>query len=237
MPRLADWTSAGLVAPVEPAFPAVTCTAQATYVTGRPPRVHGAVGNGWYFRDECEVRFWRQSARLLGGNKLWEAARDRDPTFTCANLFWWFNMYSSVDYAVTPRPMYLADGRKFPDIYTQPANLRDSLQEVLGRFPLFRFWGPQTSIDASRWIAEAARYVDKHYDPTLTFIYLPHLDYCLQRLGPVLDAVTCDLAEIDTLCGELIDYYQERGSRVVVLSEYGITSVSRAVHLNRELRK
>jgi predicted AlkP superfamily pyrophosphatase or phosphodiesterase len=224
------------VVPVEPAFPAVTCTAQATYVTGQPPSVHGAVGNGWYFRDECEVRFWRQSARLLGGRKLWEVARERDPTFTCANLFWWFNMYSSVDYAVTPRPMYPADGRKIPDVYTRPAGLRDELQGRLGRFPLFKFWGPGASIVSSHWIAGAARYVEEQLKPTLSLVYLPHLDYPLQRHGPLLPALASDLGQIDAVCGELIDFYEQRGVQVVVLSEYGIAPVSRPVHLNRLLR-
>lgn len=32
---------------VEPAFPALTCTAQATYLTGHGPASHGIVGNGW----------------------------------------------------------------------------------------------------------------------------------------------------------------------------------------------
>lgn len=32
---------------VEPTFPALTCTAQATYLTGQAPAAHGIVGNGW----------------------------------------------------------------------------------------------------------------------------------------------------------------------------------------------
>ena len=68
--------------------------------------------NGWYYRDLSEVWFWRQSNRLVEGEKIWDAARRLNPSFTCAKLFWWFNMYSSADYTVTPRPMYPADGRK-----------------------------------------------------------------------------------------------------------------------------
>ena len=95
--------------PIGSAFPAVTCTAQSDYLTGQYPNVHGVVGNGWYFRDECEVHLWKQSNKLVQSPKIWDAARGIDPSFTCANLFWWFNMYSSADYSVTPRPMYLAD--------------------------------------------------------------------------------------------------------------------------------
>ena len=235
-PALTAWAR-NHVASIEPAIPAVTCTAQATYWTGKLPREHGIVGNGWYFRDECEVRFWRQSNHLIQGQKIWDMAREVDPSFTCANLFGWFNMYSSVDYSVTPRPMYPADGRKISDIYTRPAALRGQLQAELGRFPLFDFWGPRSSIRSSQWIAEAAKRVELSFRPTLTLIYLPHLDYNLQRLGPRDPAIASDLQAIDAVCGDLIAFYESRGARVIVLSEYGITDVSHPVHINRALRE
>jgi predicted AlkP superfamily pyrophosphatase or phosphodiesterase len=234
--RLRAFADGARLAAVTPVLPAVTCTVQATYLTGTHPDAHGIVANGWYFRDECEIKFWRQSNRLVQQPKLWERARELDPTFTCANLFWWFNMYSSADYTVTPRPMYPADGRKLPDVYTQPAELRPALQAALGQFPLFDFWGPATSIRSSRWIGDAALWIDRRHDPTLTLIYLPHLDYGLQRLGPRHPRVATDLREVDAVCGDLIDYYQARGAQIIVLSEYGIAPVSRPVHLNRRLR-
>jgi predicted AlkP superfamily pyrophosphatase or phosphodiesterase len=236
-PRLRAFAEQGKQATIDATLPAVTCSMQATFLTGCYPDEHGVVGNGWYFRDEAEIKFWRQSNALIQRPKLWEAARELDPAFTCANLFWWFNMYSAADYSVTPRPMYPADGRKLPDIYTQPADLRFALQEELGQFPLFNFWGPNTSIGASKWIADAAMRVDRRYDPTLTLIYIPHLDYCLQRLGPDPTTVATDLQELDVLCGALIDYYEQRDAQIIILSEYGIIPVSRPVHLNRELRK
>lgn len=237
MPRVREWTSRGTISNVQSVLPAVTCSAQATYITGEYPAKHGIVGNGWYFRDDCEIRFWRQSNKLIQARKVWELAREVDPTFTCANLFWWYNMHSSVDFSVTPRPIYTADGRKFPDIYTYPAKLREELQAKLGPFPLFEFWGPNTSIKSSRWIADAARLVDQKYRPTLTFVYLPHLDYNLQRLGPENPAIGNDLEEIDKVCGDLIAFYERGGTQVIVLSEYGITQVSAPIHLNRVLRK
>ncbi|MDP9401695.1 MAG: alkaline phosphatase family protein [Actinomycetota bacterium] len=236
-PRLSAFARRGGLAPVTGVTPAVTCTVQSTYLTGEPPAGHGVVGNGWYHRDTSEVRFWQQSNRLVQGRKVWERARELDPSFTCANLFWWFNMYSSVDVAVTPRPMYPADGRKLPDVHTHPAELRGALQAELGQFPLFKFWGPATSIEATRWIAESAKWVDRRHDPTLTLVYLPHLDYCLQRGGPDPARNAGDLRELDEVCGDLIEHYQDRGARVIVLSEYGIVPVSRPVHLNRVLRR
>ena len=236
-PFLARWGAQGTIRSLDAAFPAVTCTAQSDYLTGRYPDAHGIVGNGWYVRDECEIKFWRQSNRLVQAPKLWEIARAADPAFTCANLFWWFNMYSSVDVSVTPRPMYPADGRKLPDVYTAPAGLRDDLQRRLGTFPLFDFWGPRASIASTRWIADAARHVEERFAPTLSLVYLPHLDYNLQRLGPGSPAALADVAAVDDICRELIEFYEARGAGVVVLSEYGLRDVTTPVHINRRLRE
>ncbi|MHC2991500.1 phosphodiesterase [Pontibacter sp. HJ8] len=236
-PFLAEWTAQAQGATIQPVVPAVTCSVQATYLTGQLPQAHGIVGNGWYFEEECEVKFWRQSNKLVQVAKVWEAAKAADPTFTCANMGWWYNMYSSVDYALTPRPQYLADGRKLPDCYTQPADLRDTLQQQLGTFPLFSYWGPKTSIKSTKWIADASKITDDLYNPTLTLIYLPHLDYNLQRLGPNNPRVAQDLQEIDSICADLIRFYEAKGAEVIVLSEYGITEVNNPVHLNRVLRE
>ena len=236
-PNLARWAAAGATARIDPAFPAVTCTAQSNYLTGAYPATHGIVGNGWYAHDDAEIKFWKQSNRLVQAQKIWEHARSIDPSFTCANLFWWYNMYSTADYSVTPRPMYPADGRKIPDVYTAPGNLRDELQAKLGTFPLFSFWGPKAAIESTRWIAEAAKYVEEKFSPTLSLVYLPHLDYNLQRVGPRAAAAAADILQVDQLCGELIGFYEGRGVQVVVLSEYGLCDVTTPVHLNRVLRR
>jgi predicted AlkP superfamily pyrophosphatase or phosphodiesterase len=225
-PRLRSF---GTMVPVGGVTPAVTAAVQSTYLTGLPPSGHGAVGNGWLFRDTMEVRLWQQSDRLVQAPRIWS-----HPDITCANLCWWFAMYSSADVTVTPRPMYPADGRKIPDCYTKPGDLRDRLQAELGQFPLFKFWGPAASIESTKWIAEAAKIVDVQFDPTLSLVYLPHLDYDLQKLGPV--GVEKQLGELDAVAGDLIDFYEARDARVIVLSEYGIVPVSRPVHPNRILR-
>jgi predicted AlkP superfamily pyrophosphatase or phosphodiesterase len=231
-PRLKSFADGGAMVPVGGVTPAVTATVQSTYLTGLPPSGHGAVGNGWLYRDTMEVRLWQQSNRLVQASKVWEAA----PGITCANLSWWFAMYSSADVTVTPRPMYPADGRKIPDCYTKPGDLRDSLQAELGQFPLFKFWGPAASIDSTKWLAEAAKRVEARFGPDLTLVYLPHLDYGLQKKGPAPADVATELGEIDAVAGDLIDFYEARGARVIVLSEYGIVPVSRPVHPNRVLR-
>ena len=236
-PQIADFAKRGRLATIDSVVPAVTCSVQSTYLTGLWPDQHGIVGNGWYFRDDCEVRFWRQSNRLVAGEKLWETARRTDPSVTCANMFWWYNMYSSADFSVTPRPMYPSDGRKLPDVYSHPAGLRESLQAELGTFPLFQFWGPATTIASTQWIADSSKKVVERYAPAITLIYLPHLDYGLQRWGPDLTQVAHDLREVDVVVGQLIDFFDQRGTQVVLLSEYGIAPVSRPVHLNRVLRE
>jgi predicted AlkP superfamily pyrophosphatase or phosphodiesterase len=217
--------------------PAVTCSVQSTFTTGTMPSDHGCVANGWYFRDLHEVWLWRQSNALVHGEKIWDAAKKRDASFTCAKLFWWYNMYSTADFAVTPRPLYPADGRKIPDIYTEPESLRDELNQKLGAFPLFNFWGPKADIRSTRWIADCAIHVFETKKPSLTLVYLPHLDYSLQRLGPNHPGIARDLAQIDAVVGELWERFRKAGARVVILSEYGITEVRGAVHINRVLRE
>ena len=235
-PRLAALAGAGAARPLAPPFPAVTCSVQATFMTGALPRDHGIVGNGWLFRDLMEVWFWRQSNALVGGEKIWEAGKRRDPAFTCANLFWWYNMAASHDIGVTPRPIYKSDGRKLPDCYTKPAELRDELTGALGVFPLFQFWGPGASIAASRWIADATLHVRRTRAPTLTLAYLPHLDYDLQRSGPADPRTAKSLGEVDAVAGDLIADAGRDGARVIVLSEYGIGRVTTPIHINRALR-
>ncbi len=159
-----------------------------------------------------------------------------DPSFTCANMFWWYNMYSSVDYSVTPRPQYRANGLKIPDCYSHPPELRDQLQEELGTFPLFDFWGPKTSIKSSQWIADAVKSVQKSHHPGLLLVYLPHLDFVLQKFGHDQKNLPKDLREIDTVCQDLVTHLEEQGTTVNIISEYGIIEVEQPIHINRVLR-
>lgn len=236
-PFLTKYLTSRKLVKIEPILPAVTTSVQSTYVTGKQPSESGIVGNGWYDREDCEVKFWKQSNKLVHGEKIWEKAKKADPSFTCSSMFWWYNMYSSADYSVTPRPNYLADGRKLPDCYSHPASLRDELQEKLGQFPLFQFWGPGANIKSTRWIADASMLVDDLYDPTLSLIYLPHLDYCLQKYGPDFSRISKDLNEIDAVVQNLVEFYERKNARIIILSEYGISPVSNPVHLNRLFRE
>jgi predicted AlkP superfamily pyrophosphatase or phosphodiesterase len=220
-----------------PAFPAVTCTAQSSMLTGTGPGEHGIIANGWYDRESAEVRFWKQSNHLVRGEKVWEHLRRKHPGFTCAKLFWWYNMYSSADIAMTPRPIYPADGRKVFDIHTQPMDLREKVKADLGEFPFPSFWGPGAGIACSEWIAAAAKWTEDRESPTLSLVYLPHLDYCLQKFGPGAPEIATELQAIDRVTGDLIVHLESRGVKVMIVSEYGISKVTRPIHLNRIFRK
>jgi predicted AlkP superfamily pyrophosphatase or phosphodiesterase len=236
-PLIKKYIESRHLATIKPVLPAVTTSAQSTYLTGKWPSQHGIVGNGWYDREDCEVKFWKQSNKLVHSEKIWDRAKKEDSGFTCASMFWWYNMYLTADYSVTPRPNYLADGRKMPDCYAHPAELRDELQQKLGTFPLFQFWGPGANIKSTQWIADASKFTDDRYNPTLTLVYLPHLDYCLQKFGPDFSKISKELHEIDTVVKELVDFYQKKGAAIVLLSEYGIAPVTTPIHLNRLFRE
>jgi predicted AlkP superfamily pyrophosphatase or phosphodiesterase len=236
-PHLKLLADEGFARPMGTVLPAVTCTAQSSILTGTMPSQHGAVANGWYFRDQAEVWLWRQSNHLVKGERIYDAARQRDPKYTTAKMFWWYNMYADVDYSMTPRPSYPADGRKVMDSYSHPPDLRDQLQSRYGVFPLFKFWGPTANIESSRWIADASVDMLRQYKPSLTLVYLPHLDYNLQRLGPNDPRVAQDIREVDAEAGKLINVAKEQGMEIIALSEYAITDVSQPVHINRILRE
>lgn len=233
---LTQWIKRKKLSKIKPLLPAVTCSTQSTYLTGKWPKEHGIVANGWYFKDECEVKLWRQSNHLVQSPKIWDIAKTKNSTFTCSNMFWWFNMYSNADYNVTPRPQYKADGQKKPDCYSKPEHLRDKLQSKLGTFPLFNFWGPKTTIKSTQWIADASMLVHNWHNPTLQLIYLPHLDYILQKTTDD-SKILKHLEELDQVCKKLINFYETKGVNIILVSEYGITPVKAPFHINRLLRK
>lgn len=236
-PRLCAFRERAGLQSFAPAFPALTCTAQSHMLTGSDASSHGIVANGWLDRESAEVRFWKQSNQLVRGEKIWDRLHREIPGFTCANLFWWYNMATNADLAITPRPLYLADGRKSFDIHTQPMDLREKIKADLGAFPFPSFWGPAAGIACSQWIADSARWIYQNHQPNLNLVYLPHLDYGLQKYGPDAPEMAKELAEIDTVAGDLIDFYEKQNVRVLVVSEYGISPVKQPVHLNRILRR
>ncbi|MEM7473479.1 MAG: nucleotide pyrophosphatase/phosphodiesterase family protein [Planctomycetota bacterium] len=205
-------------------FPSVTCTSQATMLTGLPPRHHGIVGNGWYFRETGEIRFWQQSNDLVQGSKLYE-------NYETAKMFWWFNQGAPVRWFATPKPYYGCDGSKAFGILDK-TDCR--LTDKLGDFPFFSFWGPKAGLPASRWIADASAEVLRQNKPELSLVYLPHLDYDFQRLERQDPA---RVSEVDRCAQIVIEAAKEIGATPLVVSEYGLVPVSKPVMINQVLRQ
>lgn len=215
----------GAATPWQSPFPAVTCTSQATMLTGLNPREHGIVGNGWYYRDTAEIRFWQQANSLIQApNKIYDNLRT-------AKMFWWFNQHAPVTWSATPKPHYGCDGSKVFDILDQTGC---ELQKHLGPFPFPAFWGPKAGLASSQWIARATARVMRQNKPDLTLVYLPHLDYDFQRFP---DHDPARVAEVDACAGSVIDAAESIGALPIVVSEYGLVPVDHPVHINRHLRQ
>jgi predicted AlkP superfamily pyrophosphatase or phosphodiesterase len=239
-PRLKAIAASGWQADIPEVVPAVTCTAQATILTGKLPSEHGIVGNGWLFRDTNEVRFWQQSNRLIQAEPLYATAarraKERGKPFKSAKLFWWYNQGAAVDVSVTPKPHYAVDGNKAFGIAGTPNGFPEEVEKQLGAFPFGAFWGPMAGRKSTEWIANVAALTLATHRPDLTLVYLPHLDYDPQRFGPS----GCDMAkcvkQLDDACQPLLDAAKKIGAQVWVVSEYGHCDVTRPVYLNRVLR-
>lgn len=215
----------GIAKPWQAPYPAVTCTSQATMLTGQLPSQHGIVGNGWYFRDTAEIRFWQQANSLIQSDDLLYNGVET------AKLFWWFNQHAPVRWSVTPKPYYGCDGSKVFDVLDQTDC---DLTKSLGPFPFFSFWGPNAGLPASQWIANATALVIKKNKPQLTLTYLPHLDYDFQRFAkPSMERV----AEVDRCAAIVIEAAKSINAIPVVVSEYGLVSVNQSIPINRALRE
>jgi predicted AlkP superfamily pyrophosphatase or phosphodiesterase len=240
-PRLAALADRGQCCPLREALPAVTCTAQATMLTGRLPKGHGIVANGWLYRDTGEIRFWQQSNRLMQAEPVYATARReairRGRAFKSAKLFWWFNQGAAVDISITPKPWYGADGSKAFGIYGTPGGLSDRLEQQLGPFPFTSFWGPLAGRPASQWIARATAAILHDEHPDLTLTYLPHLDYDPQRHGPAKCSMATLVRELDDCCGPILEAAEKEGARVWVVNEYSHVDVHSATLPNRALRR
>lgn len=212
--NFAPWTSP---------LPAVTCTSQATMLTGTAPGEHGIVGNGWYYRDTQEIRFWQQARSLINGATFYDE-------FETAKMFWWFNQSSSAKYSCTPKPHYGCDGNKVFDVLDHTGC---DLTRRHGPFPFFTFWGPGAGLPCSQWIADATATVIKEKRPQITLAYLPHLDYDFQRFP---DHDPARVAEVDQCVAKIVTAADTIDAHVVIVSEYGLVPVTRPIHLNRILR-
>ena len=234
-PNLRALARRGAFAPMRPSFPAVTCTVQATLTTGRPPREHGIVGNGWCDRTTWQVAFWEQPASLVQAPRVWDLLKVANPQATTAVLFWQQSMYANADIVLTPRPLHL-EGKMVQWCYSKPVGYYEELARDIGPFKLQTYWGPVTSIGSSRWIASATIETLRRHRPTLTLVYLPHLDYAAQKFGPDSSQSQQGLTEVDSLIGEITSA-ADVNTAIIICSEYSLQPVNGALFPNLALRR
>ncbi|NOU72267.1 alkaline phosphatase family protein [Paenibacillus sp. LMG 31458] len=239
-PNLNRIAAKGSVSRIKPVFPAVTGAMQATLTTGVEPNRHGIVGNGRFDRKQREVLMWEQTIAPLEGERMWETLKRLDPDSKSAVLFMQHIKYDSADFIVTPSPMHLEQGME-EWYFSNPRGLYEQIAEKQGPFKLHSFWGPLAGAASSEWISKAALHIIEHHHPTLTFVYLPNLDYQAQRFGPGSEQQRDAIMEIDQIVGQFVDSLEQMGeledTGVVILSEYALHPVESPVYLNRILRE
>lgn len=251
------WISAQRVTGLAPSFPAVTCSVQATLTTGRPPSRHGIIANGIpTFRSKEDqalvdpenmvsyrrnVSFWEQSNQFVQAPRFWQDSSGQSRVKT-ALLFFQNCMPGfagtprpAADIVLTPKPDHGPDGKLVRLCWSEPADMVPQLFAELGPFPLMNYWGPMAGIASSQWIAKSAAWVWKQHRPDLQLVYVPHLDYDLQRFGPDSPQAQAAVAAVARALEPLLDAVTSDGGEVLLLSEYAMRTVSSAVSPNRIL--
>jgi len=222
----------------ESAFPAVTCTAQASFRTAALPQTHGMVSNGLFFSDIRKVLFWEQSSALVRGSRIWEKSRAQGSRV--GMMFWQQSLGEAVDLVFSPAPIHKHGGGMIQDCYCEPRDLQDRLAAKIGRpFNLMNYWGPLASRKSSDWIVDATAAVLENRDlaPDLLLTYIPHLDYDLQRYGPGSPQAAKALAALTEYLAKLRKQAEASGYDWLIFGDYAIEPVTRgAVFPNRVLR-
>ena len=80
LPNIARIAKDGESAKMESVFPAVTCTVQASILSGKYPNQNGIVVNGYYDRTNYSVSFWEQSSALVQTDRIWDIVKKRHGT-------------------------------------------------------------------------------------------------------------------------------------------------------------
>jgi predicted AlkP superfamily pyrophosphatase or phosphodiesterase len=241
MPRLSRVAAAGDVASLTTSFPAVTWPAQANMLTGKCPSEHGVIANGFYWRDKHEVEMWTAWNEKILAPQIWDLLHQHDPALTSAAWFPMLSKGSGADYVCMPKPVHNPDGSESLWCYTKPTELYGPLRDTYGHFPLKHFWGPLANIQSTQWICESAEYAAREFKPNFFYLYLPHLDYAAQKLGPDSDAALKAVVDLDAVLGKLFDnfnaIYGEQNVTWLIASEYVITAVDHVTYPNRVLRE
>jgi predicted AlkP superfamily pyrophosphatase or phosphodiesterase len=237
LPNIAKLAEQGEESKLEPVFPAVTCTVQASLLTGKYPREHGIVANGLYDRNTFTVSFWEQPSALVQRDRVWDIAKRNG--LRTGVLFWQNTMYANSDIVVTPRPIHL-DEKMVMWCYSKPVGYYEELSEKFGEFDLTSYWGPLASSKSSEWIGRAAEYTIEKHRPDQMYVYIPHVDYSAQRFGKNAAQTLADVRKADEIVGRVVDKVSSQNmadqTNIVIVSEYGFNDVGKAIPLNIALR-
>ena len=239
LPNITGLLKNGLMAPLRPSFPAVTCSVQSSIATGHYPEEHGIIANGLFIKDEFRIAFWEQASSLVQKKRVWDIVKERRPELKTALLFWQNSLYANSDIVVTPRPLHTENGL-VQWCYSKPVGYYEEIVEATEPFDLKHYWGPLASFKSSEWIANAAVYTLKKHKPNLMFVYLPHLDYSCQRFGLEQQSLKQELKNVDDLVGQILKAIDDNGMRedttIIGLSEYPFYDVSSSLSPNLILR-
>ncbi|MDA3927037.1 MAG: alkaline phosphatase family protein [Kiritimatiellae bacterium] len=223
---------------LQPVFPALTCTVQATLRTAQPPSKHGVAANGFMETRLRKALFWEQSSALIDGERIWNKFRENGGSVGMA--FFQQSLGESVDQIISPAPLHKHNGGMIMDCSSKPESLYAALQQFAGGpFKLHRYWGPLASSASSQWIAKAITGLINSADtPDLLFTYLPCLDYDLQRHGTDHPKSAKAAKELRRELTLLFNSAKDNGYDVIAFGDYAITDVSGgAIFPNRTLKK
>ncbi|MEX2138071.1 MAG: nucleotide pyrophosphatase/phosphodiesterase family protein [Pirellulales bacterium] len=246
MPNLERLTARGDRAPLVPSFPCVTCPVQVNMTTGKLPRDHGVIANGFYWREKQQVEMWTAWNEVIQAPQIWDILHQHDNEITSAVWFPLLSKGCGADYICTPAPIHNPDGSESLWCYTQPGEMYGTLRDALGHFPLQHFWGPMANIKSTAWIIDSAVWAAREHRPIFFYMYLPHLDYAAQKHGPDSPQALQSLAEVDDALGRLVEGFgqayggaaeEQRSPLYLVASEYVITPVDHVTYPNRVLRE
>lgn len=200
--------------------PAVTCVAQATLRTALSVETHGIIANGKFFRETYQSQFWCQSANLVKGRRIWESFRNRGGRVGL--YFFQQSLGEQVDEIVSPAPIHTHGGGMIMATYQQPNGVLACENPVA----LWRYWGPLASPKVGNAIVETMIHRIQRGDaPEALFVYLPTLDYDLQRYGTTHKKMTQSVALCVQQIESLSAVARQHDYHLLILGDYAITDV------------
>lgn len=210
--------------PLTTTDPAVTCSAQATLRTAQPPQAHGMCANGIFVKDLYQTQFWNQSARLVKGPRIWDAFRSRGGKVGL--YFFQQSLGETVDECLSPAPIHTHGGGLIMATYAKPQNLLNGRNPL----PLWRYWGPLASPKVGRAIVSTIKQrLTSGTAPEVCLVYLPTLDYDLQRYGTHHRTTPTNVREICAQIEDLVSTARAQGYEIVIAGDYAITDVTGTV--------